>query len=203
MEVNKKDWKGNAASTMKNIGASNHTDNERGNLDYYATERKAIDLLFKLEEFDQNIWECSCGELHMTKVMQEYGKNVFSTDIVERNIKIDKVLDFVGIENNLTWDGDIITNPPYVYCNQFILKSLSILKTGKKLALFLPTRYLEGKARKEIYRQNPPKVVYVSSGRIICAIDGKFEQQTGSAVSYCWIIWEKGHKGDTILKWFN
>ena len=25
----------------------------------------------------------------------------------------------------------------------------------------------------------------------------------GSAVAYAWYIWEKGYKGDTVLKWFN
>jgi hypothetical protein len=25
----------------------------------------------------------------------------------------------------------------------------------------------------------------------------------GSAVAYAWYIWEKGYKGDTILRWFN
>ena len=25
----------------------------------------------------------------------------------------------------------------------------------------------------------------------------------GSAVAYAWYIWEKGYKGETILKWFN
>jgi len=25
----------------------------------------------------------------------------------------------------------------------------------------------------------------------------------GSAVAYAWFIWEKGYKGDTIVKWIN
>ena len=30
----------------------------------------------------------------------------------------------------------------------------------------------------------------------------KFKKQ-GSAVAYAWYVWEKGYKGDTIVKWFN
>lgn len=25
----------------------------------------------------------------------------------------------------------------------------------------------------------------------------------GSAVAYCWYIWEKGYMGETTVKWFN
>ena len=30
-----------------------------------------------------------------------------------------------------------------------------------------------------------------------------FENMTGGALTFCWYIWEKGYKGDTIIKWFN
>lgn len=40
-----KDWTGNYNSIFKTLGASNHTDSEREQHDYYATEPKAIDVL--------------------------------------------------------------------------------------------------------------------------------------------------------------
>ena len=199
----KKDWKGNAQSTVKTLGASNHTENERGSMDYYATEPKAVRLLLEMESFSNKIWECACGEMHLSDEMVRHGKSVFSTDIISRTDRIDQELDFIGIENNIAWDGDIITNPPYVYANQFIRKALQILQAGKKLALFMPIRYLEGKERKQIYLYHPPKTIYVSSGRLMCAINGRFDKQTGSAVSYAWFVWQKGYKGTTELKWFN
>lgn len=51
--------------------------------------------------------------------------------------------------------------------------------------------------------QCPPKVLYVASRRLMCAKNGDFEQYKGAAMSFYWFIWEKGYKGDTILKWFN
>lgn len=42
-----KDWTGNANSIWKTLGASNHTDKERQNEDYYATQSIAIDKLIK------------------------------------------------------------------------------------------------------------------------------------------------------------
>ena len=40
-----KDWTGNKNSIYKTLGASNYTDKERENNDYYATDPIAIDVL--------------------------------------------------------------------------------------------------------------------------------------------------------------
>lgn len=42
--------------------------------------------------------------------------------------------------------------------------------------MFLKLTFLEGKALKELFHEYPPKVVYVASGRIKCAMNGNFEQ---------------------------
>jgi hypothetical protein len=198
----KKDWTGNSVSYSKTLGASSHSQNEREKHDYYATEPKAVRMLLEIEHFEGKIWECACGEGHLSEEMKRLGREVYSTDIVDRNYP-DRIMDFLGIENNEQVDFNIITNPPYRYANEFISKALSIMPRGKKLALFLPIRYLEGKQRKAIFKLMPPKVVYVSSSRIKCAMNGDFNKMTGSAVSYAWFVWEKGHSGDTTLKWFN
>lgn len=197
-----KDWTGNSVSYSKTLGASNHSQHERQSHDYYATEPKAVKLLLQLEKFEGDIWECACGEGHLSEEMKRLGHNVFSSDIVNRGYA-DEIIDFLGIENNTPTNYNIITNPPYKYANQFILKSLSLMQENKKLALFLPIRYLEGKERKNIFKNHPPKIIYVSSSRLKCAMNGKFEEMKGSAVSYAWFIWEKGYKGKTQLEWFN
>ena len=69
--------------------------------------------------------------------------------------------------------------------------------------MFLKLTFLEGKARKEMFRIIPLKIVYVSSSRLKCAMNGDFENMTTGALTFCWYIWEKGYKGDTVIKWFN
>ena len=72
--------------------------------------------------------------------------------------------------------------------------------------MFLKVQFLEGKERKILFRAFPPKVIYVSSSRILCAKNAEFERMReggGSAVAYAWYVWEKGYKGDTIVKWIN
>jgi hypothetical protein len=198
-----KDWTGNGNSIYKSLGASNHTDKERQRDDFYATTPHAAEHLLKLETFAPKVWECACGEGHLSKVFVENGFNVKSSDLINRGYG--EVYDFLGIENQ-EWDGDIITNPPYKYAQEFIEKGLSIIPDGNKVAMFLKVQFLEGKARKILFTKYPPKVVYVSSSRLLCAKNAEFEKMVasgGSAVAYAWYIWQKGFKGDTILKWFN
>lgn len=196
-----KDWNGNYNSLYMTLGASNHTDKERENNDYYATEPKAIDVLLSVESFSNHIWEPACGEGHLSKRLVELGYDVFSTDLIDRNYG-NSGIDF------LKWDveycGDIITNPPYKLAQEFVEKGLEL--THNKLALFLKIQFLEGQARKELFKKYPPKFVYVSSSRLQCAKNGEFEKMKeggGSAVAFAWFVWYKGYMGDTVLRWVN
>lgn len=105
-----------------------------------------------------------------------------------------------------SWHGDIITNPPYIYVNEFIRKALDIINTGNKIAMFLKIQFMGGKERKRLFVNTPPHTVYVSSSRLNCGKNGDFagmRETGGSAIDYGWFIWIKGFKGDTKLKWFN
>ena len=78
------DWTGNYNSIFKILGASSHTDKEREKDDYYATDPIAIDKLLTVEKPFKNIWECACGEGHLSKRLIEHGYNVYSSDLIDR-----------------------------------------------------------------------------------------------------------------------
>lgn len=198
-----KDWVGNGNSIFKSLGASNHTDKERQSEDFYATDPLAAELLLQVEELAPKIWEPACGQGHLSKVFEKHGHKVRSTDLVDRGYG--EQMDFLFF-NNDTWDGDIVTNPPYKFAKEFVYKALDCIRGGRKVCMFLKLQFLEGKERRKLYDEYPPKVVYVSSSRILCAKNGDFEKMVeggGSAVAYAWFVWEKGYKGDTIIKWIN
>ncbi len=150
-----KDWTGNSNSIYKTLGASNHTEKERQNEDFYATEPKAGKLLLELETFSPNIWECACGSGDLSKVFENAGYNVKSTDLIDRGFGENGV-DFLGIENQ-EWNGDIITNPPYKYGKEFVEKAMQIIPEGMKVAMFLKLQFMEGKARKNLFTKYPPR----------------------------------------------
>ena len=198
-----KDWIGNQRSVFGTMGASNHANKERQMEDYYATDPKAIDILLQCEKFNGTIWECACGEGYMSEKLKSYGFDVISTDLVDRGYGEGNI-DFLLCDKPL---GDnIITNPPYKYVQDFCEKAYSLIENGKKVAMFMKLLHLEGKARKKMWLEMPLKTLYVSSSRILCAKNGDFEEMIkggGSATAYAWYVWEKGYKGETIIKWVN
>lgn len=200
----KKDWVGDGNSVYKTLGSSHHSEHERQSHDYYATEPRAAEMLLKLETFSNNIWEPACGAGHLSQVFEKAGYDVKSTDLIDRGYGRGGV-DFLSIENQ-EWNGAIITNPPYIYAKEFIYKALDIIPEGNKVAMFLKVQFMEGKGRKRLFEDNPPKTVWVSSSRLNCAKNAEFEGlriSGGSAVAYAWYVWVKGFKGVTGLKWFN
>ena len=205
MNNKEKDWVENSKSVYTTLGASNHTEDEREQHDYYATDPIAIDVLINdgKSEINHNVWECACGEGHLAKRLSDYGYNVTATDLIDRGFGTG---DVNFLEINTIFNGDIVTNPPYKYAVKFIEHALDIIPTGNKVFMFLKLQFLEGKSRKELFKKYPPKCIYVSSSRILCAKNGDFEgmkKSGGSAVAYAWYEWEKGYTGDTIIKWVN
>ncbi len=195
-----KDWTGNNKAIYTCLGASNHALEERQKEDYYATDPKAAELLLEVEPDLDNIWECACGEGHLAKVFDKAGKLKRATDLIDRGYG--NIEDFL-LNKELYNNGDIVTNPPYKYAKEFVEKALELIEEGRKVCMFLKLTFLEGKARKELFKKYPPKVVYVCSGRIPCAKNGDFDKYPSSAVAYAWFVWEKGYKGDTVIKWIN
>lgn len=194
------DWTGNSNSVFKTLGASNHTDKEREQHDYYATEPKALELLLELESFS-NVWECACGGGHLAEVLKNKGILGKATDLIDRRYG-ESGINF--LDNLDEWDGDIITNPPYKFAEQFVLRALDSVPTGNKVAMFMGIQFLEGKSRRKLFSKYPPKIVYVSSSRLNCAMNGDFvKYKANSARAYCWYVWVKGFSGDPIIKWFN
>ena len=199
-----KDWNGNKQSIFTTLGASNHVEHERAEYDYYATEPKPMELLLQEEQFSSVIWEPACGEGHLSKVLEKHGYEVINTDLVYRRFGAEQSVDFLKLNRSTDYfEGDIITNPPYKYAKEFIEKALELIDDGHKVAMFLKLTFLEGKARKKLFTSAPPKRIYVSSSRLKCAKNGKFEETGSSAAAYAWFVWEKGYKGDPTIKWIN
>lgn len=190
-----KDWVGNASVRNCNLRGGDAEPN-----DYYATEPRAVELLLEQEEFASKVWEPACGEGHISKVLKEHGCEVFSSDLIDRGYG-DGWMDFLQFKQTKEMDCDIITNPPYKFAKEFVEKALDVVAPGHKVAMFLKLTFLEGQGRRELFRNNPPQTVYVSSARLQCGKNGDF---TGtSMVAYAWFVWQKGYPGPTIVRWIN
>lgn len=148
------------------------------------------------------IWECACGEGHLSKALAAHGYEVISTDLVYRGFGDPEPLDFLK-ETLENFEGDIITNPPYSSGLEFVEKALESVRPGGKVAMFLKVQFLEGQKRGEFFKRSPPKRIYISRSRLSCAKNGDFTRYTSSAVAYAWYVWEKGFTGDPVIRWIN
>lgn len=55
--------------------------------DFYATNPHAMEIaLPHLEDvgLSKNVWECACGQGHLSKVLENNGYNVYSSDLIDR-----------------------------------------------------------------------------------------------------------------------
>ena len=189
------------------VGTS--TTRERVENDYYATPYESTEALLNVESFNKKIWECAVGGGHIADVLENHGYEVYGTDIVDRGWYKTNYYDFLNVKNNKIviskWHGDIITNPPYSYAQQFVENAMEVIDDGNKVALFLKIQFLEGVKRKEMFQKYPPKTIYVFSSRQNPWRNGERLDEKGkpwsSTMCFAWYVWEKGFKGDPIIKW--
>lgn len=103
-------------STVNLMLGSNPKDKREEN-DYYATSPHAVEIALPTFEkiglggVNKAVWECACGEGHISKTLEKHGYKVYSTDLINRGygeqqdfLEANKYNSFVGC--------DIITNPP-------------------------------------------------------------------------------------------
>ena len=198
------DWTGDGNSIFKTLGASNHTDKEREQNDFYATDPAAIDLLKKKIELPKQILEPACGSGCLSERLVELGHEVKSCDLIDRGYG--DVQDFFKMtEPPFNGDFSIVTNPPYKYAKEFVLHSLDLVPDGSLVCMFLKTTFAEGKGRyKDLFSIYPPLKVLQCVERVLCAKNGDFDYMRahgGSAVAYAWWIWERGYTGRSTLDW--
>lgn len=151
--------------------------------DFYATNPHALEIampIFK-DILHNNIWECACGQGHLSEVLKDNGYNVKSTDLVDRG--------YGGIKNFLECDdifeGDILTNPPFKLAEQFVEKSFELINDGNYAIFFLKVQFLESKSRKKMFEKYPLKYLIVNSERQQYAKDADFEHLKATTQCYC------------------
>lgn len=179
---------------------------ERAEHDFYATPTKATKLFLRYHSLDDGMamLEPSCGQGHISKVLQEQFPNshIISTDLIDRGFG-ETGIDF------LTHDFEkvdvVITNPPFKLAYEFIEKSLTLAK--KQVIMFAKIQFLETEKRAELFENTPLKYVYVHSKRVSPMRNGEplneHGKPWGSAMCFCWFVWEIGYEGDPMIKFLR
>lgn len=162
--------------------------NNRVKNDFYPTPPEATEVLLDKFNFDGNIWECACGDGSMSKVLEQKGYNVYSSDLIDRGYG-DNGVDFLKTFKKF---DNIITNPPFNLSTEFTLQALHLAKNN--VAMLNKLSFLEGINRKnKVFIQNRLKYIYVFSKRIKFGGNG--------LMAFAWFIFDKNYDGKPILDW--
>jgi len=165
--------------------------------DFFPTPKWATFALIDNEKFTGDIWESACGDGAMSKVLEETGCKVRSTDLYERGYG-EAGHDFLKESARAK---NIVTNPPYNCAEGFLANGLKLAE--HKFALLLRLAFLEGANRANtIFTRIPPARVWVFSERITFYMKGATQAGSGTT-AYAWFVWDKNAPGGTELKWFK
>lgn len=176
--------------------AYNRRTSPKEGLDYFPTPPWATRALLThvLPGISGSCLEPACGEGHMSKVLQEYGLQVVSSDI--HSYGYGEVSDFLKYDGpSYDW---IITNPPYILAEEFIEKSLEYSLEG--CAFLVRSAFIESIGRWErLYSKNPPTLMAQFAERV-GMIKGAVAAKTSTTTPFCWLIW-KHHDSGCQLSW--
>jgi len=177
------------------IVGSSRENGQRDVNDFYPTPPYAVDALLLREKFIGNIWECACGEGHISEVLRVNGFDVISTDLINRGYGSE--LDF--LKSDLIVDN-IVTNQPYKLALEFVLKAKE--QSRHKIAMFLKTVWLESEVRYSMFQDKnfPLKTVYQFSKRVTL-YKGGVKMKNSGMVAYAWYVWDKSYSGKPTIEW--
>ena len=187
------------------LGASNHSESLRAKDDFYTTPLIAVEKLLKeLNKLNitlpKLIIEPSVGTGSIAIPLKEQGHEIIAYDIVDRGYPNTIVSDWLTVKERKDENLAIIANFPYKDIQKHTEHALELLKNGEYLISLAKIQFLESKKRRELFKKNPPKYVFVFSERIKCLSNGK-ESAGSSAIAFCWYVFEKGYSGLPQVDW--
>jgi hypothetical protein len=179
------------------IVGSSRQNGEREINDFYPTPSYAVEELLKREVFTGNIWECACGEGDISEVCKNYGYETKSSDLIDYGYG--EKLDF--LKSDFISDN-IITNPPYKYALEFVLKSKK--QSKNKICMFLKSVFLESDKRYDMFndKEYPLKTMYQFSKRV-SLYKGGMKMKNNGMIAYAWYVWDKSYIGKPTIEWIR
>lgn len=169
--------------------------------DFYPTPAAATRALLFVEQFTGTIWEPACGNGAISKVLNDHGYTVVSTDLIDRGFG-------TGGVNFLTQKSarahNIVTNPPYSsgLGDAFVLHALRLVEPNAgSVAMLLNLASLAHPKRHRFWTTKPPATIFVLD-ECVCWPNG-VEQGYAAEQRYCWAIWRPQFRGRAALWWLS
>lgn len=173
--------------------AGGNTDYNRNESDYYPTPPEAtIALMDYLSLPDGSvIWECACGDGHMSETLKALGYGVVSTEFRHTGYGIGGIDFLICDPQPCDW---IITNPPFKLAEDFIARCHAL---GRPFALLLKSQFWHAKRRYKLFQEVKPSAVLPLTWRP----DFMFKQRGGGSplMDCIWCVWDGKSKNTIYL----
>lgn len=188
-------------------------------LEHFETPQWAAEAILKREVMTNMVVDPCAGSgvlYHAIKSIRPYAHAYNGMDIHDWGFPC-KIVDFLSLkkegddhQNLNCMDWTCFMNPPFSLAEQFVEKSFEL--GARKIIMFQRFAFWESAGRRAFWDKYPPVKVYVCGDRADCwrhdlAIlppekrinpkNGK--KMSSSPTAHAWFVFEKGHKGGTIL----
>ena len=190
---------GHIKPKAQNIGAAmvGGSSGGRREHDFYPTDPEATHALMAAIGDGIEGWsvmtgkpirfhEPSCGDGAISKVLESYGYDVLSTDLVDRGYGTGGIDYLTSTETR----PFVITNPPFNLAEDFIKKALD--DGAERVWMLLKATYFHAKSRIDLFENTPISRIYPLSWRL------DFTGQGAPTMECAWYEWNKGYKGEPV-----
>lgn len=176
----------------------------RAAYEFYPTPPEATRALLGALAIDGDIWEPACGQGHISKVLEDAGHVVVSTDLVDHGYGTPN-RDFLLERKPLA--RNIITNPPYGrgLADAFCKHALKLAhQSGGLVAMLVAVQSLCHPLRHQFFSDHPPSDIYALD-ECTCWPNG-IPVSPDRAIAkqrYCWLVWQPGSHDGTRFHWLS
>jgi hypothetical protein len=169
---------------------------ERG-LDLYETPAVATKALLRAEPVPLGVWEPAAGRGAITRVLQDRGHDVISSDVHDYGFPLHFVGDFLTQEHMPADCDCILTNPPFQIAEKFVAHALNL---APRVIMLLRLAFLESERRCDILEGRGLTRVYVFRKRLpMMHRDQWAGRKANSGMAFAWMVWDRAHTGPATI----
>lgn len=185
---------------------------ERERHDHYVEPSWVSRRLFQEEKFEGSVIDPCCGFGNIVRSAIDEGLDARGFDIVKRSEYCIEERDFLSFDWRTSEDriDNIVSNPPFGLCDGAKGRAgcvdLAIRRAQRKVALLLPSNWIQGDKRSRWISTTPlRRVLFITPrpsmppGHVIAA-GGKPGNGT---TDYAWFIWLGGYDGRPEIGWLR
>jgi hypothetical protein len=168
----------------------------RWSRDYYVEPAWCVQALFEAVPFSGPVHDPACGSGTIVHVARALGYEATGSDLVARGF-CEGGIDFLADD---TRRRSIVTNPPFVLAERFIHHALAV---AERVAVIVPLAFSAGQRRcQSLFLPHPPALELVLAKRPSMPPGGMDIPAKGGTTDYSWLIWDRGHGGPTVKRWW-